>query len=281
MPLPMSRQRRALVLAGTVVTGGLIILAALVPGDLTRIAIPGVLTGVGTLSLAGLTFALLTREDEDRRSTEEALRHSATLATQASLQRRDQRARTLIIELRGQLEVHRPSRYPSVAPVLTPSGSEVRRNNDLADTLIVRQELWVTAADGRPITVTPHGVEAVDLVAGSGGEVTIPSIGASFRFDTVRALAAWDGIRQVRESGHPGEEGVAEFVVSDVYDDGTIDNYQLRQGGVPLVPNPNIPNAWFVDLTPGISGWPKVAIRAYPLTRRYWLSKARNDELKG
>ncbi len=274
-----SHPLRAGLAAFVVVTAGLILLAALVANDVTRVAIPGVLTGMGTFALAGLTYALLRREDADRRSTAEALQHSATLALQASLQRRDQRARTLLIELRGQVQIIRPGRYPASSSLPLTSGLPVGPDPDLADSLMVRQELWVSAADGQPIVVMANGVTAVDLHAGSGGEVTILASGTRFHFDTVRSLAEWESIRLVREGGQPGDEGVAEFGLSDVYDDGTIDNYQLRQGGVPLVPNPNIPGSWFVDLTPGAGGWPPVVARVYPLTRRYWISKSRNEEL--
>jgi len=209
----------------------LIALAAFKPGDLTRVAIPGVLTGVGTLALAALTYALIRREDDDRRSTAEALRHSNTLALQASLQRRDQRSRVLLIEMRGIPEVRRPRHIGDNDPPPMPTGSQVSRGDRGWDRLIVRQWMWVRALDGQPITVNPNGMKPLTLEPGSGGDVVVPAEGSMFCFDIERSLDEWEAIRIARAKGQPGDEGVAELIVSDPYDDGVNDNYPLRQGG--------------------------------------------------
>jgi hypothetical protein len=51
------------VFAGALVAAGLLILAGLAANDFTRIAVPGVLTGVGTLALASVTVWLSLRSE--------------------------------------------------------------------------------------------------------------------------------------------------------------------------------------------------------------------------
>lgn len=264
--------------AGIVVTVGLILLAGFVRSDVTRVAVPGILTGVGTLALAGLTFGLLRREDDDRRATEAALEHSRQLVLEAALQRRDSRARSITVTAVGPIVVFRPS-FGGPPDLALTSGTLVAHIESYPDEVGVRQQFRVAALDGNSITIMVNGLtpSTMDRDELHGNEITLPAGGAQFNFDTVRSFVGWDAIIEQREHGDPGDEGRGEIAVSDIFDDGVIDSYVFAQGGTPLVRQSNVGNTWYVDLSTDPCS--RVAAQVYPLHRQYWISKRENKQL--
>ena len=247
--------------------------------DYWLVGVPTYLTAVGTVGLASATFILLRREDDDRKNTALALEHSAAIALEAARSRRDARARLIQINLVGDPRVL-TDRLENGERVPPTEHTFFHLPADELRELTISQTVHIMSQDGREIEISPNGLELQNRETTIGRPMKVGNAETLVcAYSSTRTVAEWIRIYEMRQSGDPGDENIATVGVADGFDDGTIDTYEIRQGGVPLKPDPNLYGRWTIDTSPGLFGYPKFAVATYPLTRRYYVSKSRNEQL--
>jgi len=147
----------------------LLILAALETNDFVRIALPGYLTGIGTIGLAATTVWLIKREDDDRRTRD------IQDAAAAELMKREQ-ARHVRISLPGERgTVHEPGSDRGTAAY------QAFLVNDSDDVISgVRVVFGITPADTVLATIDESPRSAARVMP---GEQVVANVTYQLKFD--------------------------------------------------------------------------------------------------
>jgi len=217
-------------------------------------------------------------------STERSVHYSQLVALEAARQRRDVRLPSLHIDTSTnpvrvfRVGVDGPEREPL-------SDASFRLPDDNDQKVMAMTTVTVRVGEGSPaVTLAYHGdLEPWARTPGSaGGDSPTVAAGESrdLRFSTTRTVEEWVAIADVREQGNPGPENSAMVVLSDLFDDGVIDRYELCMGGTPLHRRSPGDSLAVFDMSPtNALGWLPVAVSLTPGQRQYFVSKVANHEL--